>query len=70
LPQACAAPVSGLVQVLHGVLNLSGLREHFTPKYISMLRRHLLAAAAELTQSLGGDASVYGTRSRAGRVAA
>jgi hypothetical protein len=34
-----------------------------------MLRRHLLAAAAELTQSLGGDASVYDTRSRA-RVAA
>jgi DNA-binding IclR family transcriptional regulator len=55
---------------MHGALNLSGLREHFTPKYISMLRRHLLAAAAELTQSLGGDASVYGTRSRAGRVAA
>jgi DNA-binding IclR family transcriptional regulator len=62
--------VFGVAQLLHGALNLSGLREHFTPKYISMLRRHLLAAAAELTQSLGGDASVYGTRSRAGRVGA
>jgi DNA-binding IclR family transcriptional regulator len=67
---AIAAPVFGVAQVMHGALNLSGLREHFTPKYIAMLRRHLLAAAAELTQSLGGDATVYDTRSKADRVAA
>jgi hypothetical protein len=60
----------GVAQILHCALNWSGLREHFTPKYVSMLRRHLLAAAAELTRSPGGDPAAYGTRARTGGFAA
>jgi DNA-binding IclR family transcriptional regulator len=57
---AIAAPVFGVGQVLRGVLNFSGLREIFTPRHVAELRRHIVAAAAELTQSLGGDTSVFG----------
>lgn len=64
---AIAAPVFGVTQKLQGALNLSGLREHFTPKYIATLRRHLLAAAAELTFALGGDRSVFKFRGKTGR---
>ena len=56
-----------IAQTLRGALDLSGLREHFTPEYVSILRRQLLAAAAELTQALGGNAPVYGVRSKADR---
>ena len=65
---AIAAPVFGVGQKLHGALNLSGLREQFTPKHIAVLRRQLLAAAAELTRALGGDAAPLAARGRSDRV--
>ena len=61
---AISAPVFGVSQALQGALNLSGLIEQFTPDYIAMLRGRLFAAAARLTQALGGDVAVYGTNSR------
>lgn len=67
---AIAAPVFGVRQELRGALNFSGLREHFTLKHVAMLRRHILAAAAELTLALGGDAAVYGISLKAGRAEA
>jgi DNA-binding IclR family transcriptional regulator len=67
---AISAPVFGVAQLLQGALNLSGLIEQFTPDYIAMLRRYLLAAAAQLTQALGGDALVYGTSLAVGHVEA
>jgi DNA-binding IclR family transcriptional regulator len=67
---AIAAPVFGVNQALCGVLNFSGLREQFTPKQVAKLRRQILAAAAVLTQALGGEASMFGTRTGAERMAA
>ncbi|HEV2009132.1 MAG TPA: IclR family transcriptional regulator [Burkholderiales bacterium] len=67
---AIAAPVFGVTQTLRGVLNFSGLREQFTPKHVTKLRRHILAAAAALTQALGGDASMFSTRASTDRMAA
>jgi DNA-binding IclR family transcriptional regulator len=64
---AIAAPVFGVGQQLRGVLNFSGLREIFTPKHVTQLRRHILGAAAELTQALGGDASVFAAHAKAVR---
>jgi DNA-binding IclR family transcriptional regulator len=58
---AVAAPVFGVGQVLRGVVGVSGLRETFTAAHVAELRQHILAAAAQLTQALGGDASVFGT---------
>jgi DNA-binding IclR family transcriptional regulator len=65
---AIAAPVFGVRQVLHGALNLSGLREQFTPRQVAVMRRQLLAAATELTRALGGDAALLAARGRADRV--
>ena len=67
---AIAAPVFGVRHELRGALNLSGLREHFTNRHVALLRRHVLAAAAQLTQALGGDAAVYGPRLRTRRAEA
>lgn len=64
---AIAAPVFGVGQELRGALNLSGLREHFTARHIALLRRHVLASAAQLTEALGGDPSVYRIRSKTRR---
>ncbi|MEP9379101.1 IclR family transcriptional regulator [Aquabacter sp. CN5-332] len=51
---ALAAPVFGPSGAITGALSLSGPSERFTPSNVEHMRTLLIAAAAQLTQSLGG----------------
>lgn len=51
---AIAAPVLGIGQELVGALNLSGPSQRITPPVVERCAKVLLAAAAELTRTLGG----------------
>ena len=50
---AIACPVYGHGGDLRGALNLSGIRERFTPKHVGRLRQILGTAATELSRLLG-----------------
>jgi len=72
---AIACPVFGAMNVLSGALNVSGPRERMTAAVRKRLRPQILAAAAELTETLGGDPSqlrarLHGTRGAAPRASA
>jgi DNA-binding IclR family transcriptional regulator len=51
---AIAAPVLGIGQQLVGALNLSGPSQRITPAVVERCVKLVLAAAAELTRTLGG----------------
>jgi DNA-binding IclR family transcriptional regulator len=55
---AIAAPVFGSQGCLRGALAVSGPAGRFSPDLVPAMSRALLSAAAELTQRLGGDASL------------
>jgi DNA-binding IclR family transcriptional regulator len=54
---AIACPVFGVMGALCGSLSIAGPRERMTATAFSRIRPQLLAAAADLTDTLGGDSS-------------
>ncbi|HTK01351.1 MAG TPA: IclR family transcriptional regulator [Bordetella sp.] len=56
---AIAAPVFGPQKNLRGALALSGPAARFSVELLPSMSARLLAAAADLTRRLGGDASIF-----------
>jgi DNA-binding IclR family transcriptional regulator len=56
---ALAVPIFGAAQALIGALSVSGPVARFTEASIALIAESIIAAARQLTERLGGDASVY-----------